>query len=451
MKRLLTLVALIATLGLPPAAQAWEREAFKALKGIKDMATEQAKQEKAEKEQAAKEQAERDEQERVAREQAAREQAAKEQARAAKEEAAKARAAKEEAERDEQERQQAERQKWEQERRKWEQERRQWEQERQQAEQAQADSDPQADPAPAEQAQADSDPQADPAPAEQAQADSDPQADPDKAERERAERERVEQAGGMSCYGVALLEEAGVIVFSEQEQLKKLKAHIADLKKNCYGDPNEPPADFQEQNPSLGPRHCHKPMLAMGLQEDLRDKAAEAKMEKKRQAAEKKFDALFYEAAEAGCVEKEALDAFHAEKAERARAARDKAWCEQNYDRRTSDMNCFEMEKAYDCREAAWIAAVDRRGEANAKMGKARQTADAADPESMAAFDRVQAEREAAHRQADLARKRGQDVIYDGVKNNCPTQAWDLHPGFMDEQFAGRLLPLIKNRNPWDR
>ena len=462
MKRLLTLVALIATLGLPPAAQAWEREAFKALKGIKDMATEQAKQEKAEKEQAerdeqervareqaAKEQAERDrlERERQEQEQAAREQAAKEQARAAKEEAARARAAKEEAERDEQERQQAERQKWEQERRKWEQERRQWEQERQQAEQAQADSDPQADPAPAEQAQADSDPQVDPAPAEQAQADSDPQADPDKAERERAERERVEQAGGMSCYGVALLEEAGVIVFSEQEQLKKLKAHIADLKKNCYGDPNEPPAAFQEQNPSLGPRHCHKPMLAMGLQEDLRDKAAEAKMEKKRQAAEKKFDALFYEAAEAGCVEKEALDAFHAEKAERARAARDKAWCEQNGDRRTSDMNCFEMEKAYDCREAAWIAAVERRGEANTKMRKARQTADAADPESMAAFDRVQAERAAAIRQADLARKPAQDVLYDGVKNNCPTQAWGFHPGLVDQHLEDRLQRLqLMNR-----
>ena len=428
MKRLLTLAALIATLGLPPAAQAWEREAFKALKGIKDMATEQAKQEKAEKEQAAKEQAERDEQERAAREQAAKEQAQREQeqARATKEEAARARAAKEEAERDEQERQQAERQKW-------EQERRQWEQERQQAEQAQADSDPQADPAPAE------------------QADNTPQADTDKAERERAERERVEQAGRMSCYGAALFEDASVIVFSEQEQLKKLKAHIAEQKKNCYGDPNEPPADFQERNPALGPRHCHKPMLAKILQEEaltaLLDEAADAEVEKKRQAAEKKFDALFLEAAEAGCVEKEAMDAFHAEKAERERAARDKAWCEQNGDRRTSDMNCFEMEKAYDCREAAWIAAVERRGEANTKMRKARQTADAADPESMAAFDRVQAERAAAIRQADLARKPAQDVLYDGVKNNCPTQAWGFHPGLVDQHLEDRLQRLqLMNR-----
>ena len=442
MKRLLTLAALMTALGLPPAAQAWEREAFKALKEIKDMASEQAKQEKAEKERAAKEQAERDEQERAAKEQAerdeqeraAREQAAKEQAerdriereRQEQERAAREEAAKEQAKQDEQERQQAERQKWEQERRKWEQERRQWEQERQQAEQAQADSAPPADPSPPE------------------QADSDPQADTDKAERERAER-----AGGMSCYGVALFEEAGVIVFSEQEQLKKLKAEIADLKKNCYGDPNEPPADFQERNPALGPRHCHKPMLATHLQEGalsaLRDEAADAEIEKKRQAAEKKFDALFLEAAEAGCVEKEAMDAFHADKAERERAARDKAWCEQNDDRRISDMNCFEMEKAYDCREAAWIAAVTLLDEANGKMRKARQTADAADPQSMAEFDRLQAERDAASEQADLAKKRGQEVIYDGVKNNCPTQAWDMHPGFVDEQFAHRLLRL-KNR-----
>ena len=451
MKRLLTLAALMAALGLPPAAQAWEREAFKALKGIKDMASEQAKQEKAEKERAAKEQAEReqaakekaakeqaerDEQERAVREQAAKEQAERdriERERQEQERAAREEAAKEQAKRDEQERQQAERQKWEQERRKWEQERRQWEQERQQTEQAQADSDPQADPAPAE------------------QADNTPQADTDKAERERAERERVEQAGGMSCYGAALFEDASVIVFSEQEQLKKLKAHIAEQKKNCYGDPNEPPADFQERNPALGPRHCHKPMLAKILQEEaltaLLDEAADAEVEKKRQAAEKKFDALFLEAAEAGCVEKEAMDAFHAEKAERERAARDKAWCEQNGDRRTSDMNCFEMEKAYDCREAAWIAAVERRGEANTKMRKARQTADAADPESMAAFDRVQAERAAAIRQADLARKPAQDVLYDGVKNNCPTQAWGFHPGLVDQHLEDRLQRLqLMNR-----
>ena len=450
MKRLLTLAALIATLGLPPAA-AWEREAFKALKGIKDMATEQAKQEKAAREQAAKEQAERDEQERAAREQAAKEQAERdEQERAAREQAAKEEAAREKAEqaRREQERaakeeaakQQAERQKWERERRKWEQERRQWEQERQQAEQAQADTPPKADPAPAERAQADSDPQADTDKAEQ-----------ERAAREQAERERVEQAGGMSCYGAALFEEASAFVLSEQE-IKE--AGIAALKKNCYGDPNEPPADFQENNPSLGPRHCHKPMLAQRLQEEvltaLRDEAGGAEVEKKRQVAEKKFDALFYEAAEAGCIDKEAMDAFQAKKAERERAARDKAWCEQNADRRTSDMNCFEMEKAYACGEAAWIAAVGRRGEANAKMQKARQTADAADPESMAAFDRVQAERAAAIQQVDLAKKRGQEVIYAGVKNNCPTQAWDMHPGFLDEQFAHRLLLLTKDRNPWD-
>lgn len=78
MKRLLTLAALTAALALP--AGAWEQEAFKALKGIKDMATERAKQEKAEKEkaareQAAKEQAERDEQERTAREKAEQERA----------------------------------------------------------------------------------------------------------------------------------------------------------------------------------------------------------------------------------------------------------------------------------------------------------------------------------------------------------------------------------------
>lgn len=447
MKRLLTLAALIATLGLPPAA-AWEREAFKALKGIKDMATEQAKQEKAEKEkaareQAAKEQAERDEQERAAREQAAKEEAAREKAEQARRE--QERAAKEEAAK-----QQAERQKWEQERRKWEQERRQWEQERQQAEQAQADTPPKADPAPAEQAQADSDPQADTDKAEQERAARE-QAAKEQAQREQAERERVEQAGGMSCYGAALFEEASAFVLSEQE-IKE--AGIAALKKNCYGDPNEPPADFQENNPSLGPRHCHKPMLAQRLQEEvltaLRDEAGGAEVEKKRQVAEKKFDALFYEAAEAGCIDKEAMDAFQAKKAERERAARDKAWCEQNASRRTSDMNCFEMEKAYACGEAAWIAAVGRRGEANAKMQKARQTADAADPESMAAFDRVQAERAAAIQQVDLAKKRGQEVIYAGVKNNCPTQAWDMHPGFLDEQFAHRLLLLTKDRNPWD-
>ena len=94
MKRLLTLAALTAALGLPPAA-AWEREAFKALKEIKDMATEQAKQEKAEKEQAAKEQAEREEQERAAREEAAKEQTATEQTeqeKAEKEQTAKERA-----------------------------------------------------------------------------------------------------------------------------------------------------------------------------------------------------------------------------------------------------------------------------------------------------------------------------------------------------------------------
>lgn len=97
MKRLLTLAALIATLGLPPAT-AWEREAFKA---IKEMASEQAK--------AAKEQAEKE--------------------RAAKEQAAKERAAKEQAERERAEQAQAERA---------EQEQREWEEREEQAEQAPA-------------------------------------------------------------------------------------------------------------------------------------------------------------------------------------------------------------------------------------------------------------------------------------------------------------------------
>ena len=481
MKKLLVYLPLAFALTAgAPLADAWEREAFKA---IKDIAREQVKQEKAAKEEAAREQAEkeraeREEQERAAKEQAEREQAERDRAESERaEQAAKEQAkreqerAREQAERErakrEQERQQAERQKWEQERRKWEQERRQWEQERQQAEQA--DSDPQADPAPAE--QADNTPQDDIDKAERERAEREAkeqaqreraakeeaareQAQREQAEKEQAERERVEQAGGTSCYGVALIEYAfnkGLIGVSNQKA--EVEAKLADLKKNCYGDPNEPPADFQED---IGPRHCHKPMMAKELQEeilmDLRDaEAADAEKEKKRQAmekaAEKRFDALFYEAAEAGCIAKEAMDAFHAEKAERERAARDRAWCEQNYDRRTSDMNCFEMEKTYDCREAAWITAVDRRTEANAKMRTARQTADAADPESMAAFDRVQAEREAAHRQADLAKKRGQEVIYDGVKNNCPTEYWDMHPGFVDEQFAQRILLLKKRMN----
>ena len=90
MRKLLTLILLtFALTGAGPMATAWEREAFKALKGIKDMATEQAKQEKAEKEkaareQAAKEQAERDEQEKAAREEAAKQQAEREAQRKAK-------------------------------------------------------------------------------------------------------------------------------------------------------------------------------------------------------------------------------------------------------------------------------------------------------------------------------------------------------------------------------
>lgn len=87
MKRLLTLAAILATLGLPPAI-AWEREAFEALKQI---TREQAERERAAKEQAEQEQAEQEraeqeraEQERAAREQAAKEQAAREQAEQAK-------------------------------------------------------------------------------------------------------------------------------------------------------------------------------------------------------------------------------------------------------------------------------------------------------------------------------------------------------------------------------
>lgn len=99
MKRLLTLAAILATLGLPPAA-AWEREAFEALKQI---TREQTERKRAAKEQAEQEQAE---QERAERERAAREQAAKEQA--AREEAAREEAAKEQAAREQAERERAE-------------------------------------------------------------------------------------------------------------------------------------------------------------------------------------------------------------------------------------------------------------------------------------------------------------------------------------------------------
>ena len=140
-------------------ASAWEREAFKAIKDLARDQAEQAKaeKEKAAREQAAKEQAERDEQERAEKEKAARERAEREAAeRAAKEQAERERAerAKLEAERA---KLAAERQKWEEERRQWERDRQQAERadtppqaDPAPAEQAKADSDPQADPNKAE-------------------------------------------------------------------------------------------------------------------------------------------------------------------------------------------------------------------------------------------------------------------------------------------------------------
>lgn len=430
MRKLLTLILLtFALTGAGPLASAWEREAFKALKGIKDMATEQAKQEKA-----AKEQAERDEQERAAREKAEQERAKKEQAEQA-----------------EQAKLEAERAKLEAERAKLAAERQKWEQERQQEERA--DSDPQADKA--EQAERERNEaaarervareQAERDRAEREQAERDraakeraEQAAIEQAERERqqAERERVEQAGGMSCYAVALIEYAfeskGLTVLSDQQG----NAKIAEQKEICFGDPNEPPADFQEAW-ALGPRHCHIPMMANILQEQilikLRDEAAELEkkydalfLEEKRQAAEKKLDALFLEAAEVGCIEKETVDAYHADKAKRAKAARVKAWCEQNGDRRTSGMNCVEMANAMKCREAAWKAARKKRNLAASNLKAAMQTADATDPKSMAEIDRLQAERDEAIQQTNIERERAHDVIYDGVKNHCPTQAWGV-------------------------
>lgn len=186
MKKLLTLILLtFALTGAGPMATAWEREAFKALKGIKDMATEQAKQEKAEKEkaareQAAKEQAERDEQERAAREKAEQERAAKEQA---------------ERERAERAKLEAERAKLAAERQKWEEERRQWERDRQQAERA----------------------------------DTPPQADPNKAEREKAEQIAKERAKWESGDEPAAQEQAEQAPAKPEKELNAYQKRMAAL------------------------------------------------------------------------------------------------------------------------------------------------------------------------------------------------------------------------------
>ena len=158
------------------------------------------------------------------------------------------------------------------------------------------------------------------------------------AARQAAEQAARERAERPSCYLIALFEYAierkGMIVFSEQ----KAEAHLAAMKKKCFGGANEPPADFQEVHPAFGPRHCHKKVAAMKGQEQalntLRHEAGDAegyykqmeyakrvgllspsdekripglkkkarKVEKKRQAAEKRFDALYHEADEAGCI-----------------------------------------------------------------------------------------------------------------------------------------------------
>ena len=314
MKRLLTLAALIATLGLPPAT-AWEREAFEVLKKVtkEQIEREKAAKEKAAREQAAKEQAERDEQERAAREQAVKEQAERDRIEREKRDQERAeRRKREQAEREKRDQERAERRK-----------REQAEREKERQERAEREKQ------------------------ERAAREREYQERAERRKREQAERERAEQEAEMArqaererqraeqlCNDAKFLADdfsiveyaqgKGVLTPDEVKELREhLKACNLDIQ-TAAGDPScrhymfalgmqedktfsdrrdalEAQAEYEGMN-KLKHLGLLKPMDEMKvgkLKKDMREKR------KAKSASQRKFEILYREAEEAGCLDEQ--------------------------------------------------------------------------------------------------------------------------------------------------